>query len=50
MQLTLEAYNINSGRSYASFGKDYFEIEFIEASSSKKSISLMRFFILRSSS
>ena len=42
--------NVKSGRSYASFGKDCSEVEFIEACSSKLVISLSRIDILRSQS
>ena len=39
--------NIKSGRSYASFGEDYSEIDFTEACSGKLVISLSRVVILR---
>ena len=39
--------NLKSGRSYVSFGDVYFEIEFIEACSSKLFISLSRVVIMR---
>ena len=46
--LTSKAYDIKSGRSYASFGEDCYEIEFPEACFGKLFISLSRFIILRS--
>ena len=46
MQLTSEAQDIKSRRSYESFGKDCFKIEFTEACSSKLVISLRRVDIL----
>ena len=42
------AKNIKSGRSYASFGEDYSEIEFTKAYSVKLVISLSRVVISRS--
>ena len=47
MQLTLRAKDIKFGRSYIGFGEDYYEIEFIEACSSKLVISLSRVVMLR---
>ena len=48
MNLTLKALDINSRRSYASFGEDCSEIEFTKACSSKLAISLSKIIILRS--
>ena len=50
MHLTLEVQYIKFERSYVSFGENYFEIEFTEAYSHKRVISLSKSDILRSQS
>ena len=47
MQITSKEKDIKSGRSYASLGEDYFEIEFTKACSGKLVISLSKFDIMR---
>ena len=47
MQITSEAQDIKSGRSYENFGEDNSEIDFKEACSNKLVISLSRVVILR---